>query len=347
MIQIGDIILDFSDPLVIAGAVAAFVLLLLIFLSISALRAANRSARAMEPLAHHIGALGQTVQGLGQGQERLAGGLSHVSDMQARAQASMLEAMERRLEDVQKGMSETLHGTSTRTARSLGELQQKLEQIDRAQAKIEKLSGDVLSLQDILSNKQTRGAFGEIQLNDIVSKALPADAYSFQTTLSNGKRADCLIRLPNPPGPIVIDAKFPLEAYEALVAADGPEAQARALARSGRGREGSYQGHLRALHHRRRDSRRRADVPAVRSRLRGAARQAARGGARRLRRQGLDRVADHLHGHAQHDARGDERRSHARTGRRDPQGAEASAPGRGDRRRACRKARDASSAGGG
>jgi DNA recombination protein RmuC len=101
MIQIGDITLDFSDPLVLAGVVAAGVLLILVILSISALRAANRSARAMEPLAHHIGALGQTVQGLGQGQERLAGGLSHVSDMQARAQASMLEAMERRLEDVQ------------------------------------------------------------------------------------------------------------------------------------------------------------------------------------------------------------------------------------------------------
>jgi DNA recombination protein RmuC len=108
-------------------------------------------------------------------------------------------------------------------------LQQKLDQIDRAQAKIEKLSGDVLSLQDILSNKQTRGAFGEIQLNDIVSKALPADAYSFQTTLSNGKRADCLIHLPHPPGPIVIDAKFPLEAYEALVP---PRARRRRPARS-------------------------------------------------------------------------------------------------------------------
>jgi DNA recombination protein RmuC len=92
----------------------------------------------------------------------------------------------------------------------------------------------VLSLQDILSNKQTRGAFGEIQLNDIVAKALPADAYSFQTTLSNGKRADCLIHLPNPPGPIVIDAKFPLEAYEALVAPMAPRrrrAPARPAAR--------------------------------------------------------------------------------------------------------------------
>ncbi len=229
MIQISDTQIDLGDPLVLAALIALAVLLLLVVLVFSALRAANCSARAMDPLAHHLGALGATVQGLSDGQQRLAGGLSHVTDMQARAQASMLEAMERRLEDVQKGMSETLHGTSTRTARSLGELQQKLEQIDRAQAKIEKLSGDVLSLQDILSNKQTRGAFGEIQLNDIVAKALPADAYSFQSTLSNGKRADCLIHLPLPPGPIVIDAKFPLEAYEALVAADGPEAQTRAL----------------------------------------------------------------------------------------------------------------------
>ena len=89
--------------------------------------------------------------------------------------------------------------------------------IDKAQDNITKLSGDVLSLQDILSNKQTRGAFGEIQLNDIVSKALPSDSFQLQATLSNGRRADCLIHLPNPPGPIVIDSKFPLEAYEALI----------------------------------------------------------------------------------------------------------------------------------
>jgi len=155
----------------------------------------------------------------------------------------MLQAMERRLEEVQKGMSETLHGTSTRTARSLGELQQKLEQIDRAQAKIEKLSGDVLGLQDILSNKQTRGAFGEIQLNDIVSKALPSDSYAFQATLSNGKRADCLIHLPKPPGPIVIDSKFPLEAYEALRAAKTAQ-ETQDAARAFRT---SVRGHIKAI----------------------------------------------------------------------------------------------------
>jgi DNA recombination protein RmuC len=140
-------------------------------------------------------------------------------------------------------MNESLHGTSTRTARSLGELQQRLETIDKAQANIEKLSGNVLSLQDILSNKQTRGAFGEIQLHDIVQKALPSDAYTMQATLSNGKRADCLIHLPNPPGPIVVDAKFPLEAYEAMRRAENP-AQVREAAQQMRA---AVRAHIRAI----------------------------------------------------------------------------------------------------
>jgi len=124
--------------------------------------------------------------------------------------------MEARLAAVQEQMTLNLTTSAKTTANSLGELQQRLVTIDKAQDTIQKLSGDVLSLQDILANKQTRGAFGEIQLQEIVSKALPSDAYTWQATLPNGKRADCLIHLPNPPGPIVIDSKFPLEAYEAL-----------------------------------------------------------------------------------------------------------------------------------
>ena len=81
------------------------------------------------------------------------------------------------------------------------------EKISEALQFLAELDADVLSLQDILSNKQTRGAFGEIQLQDIVRKAMPPGAFSFQATLSNGKRADCLIHLPNPPGPIVIDGQ--------------------------------------------------------------------------------------------------------------------------------------------
>jgi DNA recombination protein RmuC len=235
--------LDLSNPIILGALIGGVILIALFWVILVGVKAANRSAAMMEPLARNLGGLEARVQSLSDGQQQLSGGLAQVVDLQSKTQAQMLQAMERRLEEVQKGMSETLHGTSTRTARSLGELQQKLEQIDRAQAKIEKLSGDVLGLQDILSNKQTRGAFGEIQLNDIVSKALPSDSYAFQATLSNGKRADCLIHLPKPPGPIVIDSKFPLEAYEALRAAKTAQ-ETQDAARAFRT---SVRGHIKAI----------------------------------------------------------------------------------------------------
>ena len=199
--------------LFIGSAVFALVVVLLL---ISVARAAGRSAQATAPLASQMEYLNQRVQVLGDGQQQLVGGLTHVSESQASQQSNMLKLMEARLTAVQEQMNVNLQTSSKNTALSLGELQQRLVTIDKAQDNIQKLSGSVLSLQDILANKQTRGAFGEIQLQEIVSKALPSDAYTWQATLSNGKRADCLIHLPHPPGPIVIDSKFPLEAYEAL-----------------------------------------------------------------------------------------------------------------------------------
>ncbi|MDP5219597.1 DNA recombination protein RmuC [Ruegeria sp. 2205SS24-7] len=252
MIEINGIQYSLDDPAVLAAGGGAALALLMIVLLFLALRAANRSARMAVPLSQQMAVLSQHVQQLGQGQEQLRGGLSHVSDAQANAQVQVIQTVEARLSDVQQHMNdrladnamraqraltemqermkETLHGSSKQTATSLTQLQERLATIDKAQDNITKLSGDVLSLQDILSNKQTRGAFGEIQLNDIVCKALPADSYALQHTLSNGKRADCLIRLPNPPGPIVIDSKFPLEAYEALRAAE-TQAQLQEAAR--------------------------------------------------------------------------------------------------------------------
>ncbi|MDD9744549.1 MULTISPECIES: DNA recombination protein RmuC [Marinovum] len=228
MIRIGDTPLTLDDPQVLALLVAGLVLVVVLWLLVSTARAAARSARLTEPLAQQMGMLGHRVQSLSEGQERLSGGLHHVSEAQAQSQIKMLQLMEQRLGQVQQQMQENLHGSARRTARSLGELQERLSAIDKAQDNITKLSGDVLSLQDILSNKQTRGAFGEIQLNDIVTKALPSDSYTLQATLSNGRRVDCLIHLPNPPGPIAIDSKFPLEAYEALRRADSPERAQRA-----------------------------------------------------------------------------------------------------------------------
>lgn len=228
-----------DPPILIAGGIVAAIALILLL----TLRAAARSARMADPLLRQMEWMAHRVQSLSDGQERLAGGLHHVSEAAAISQSSMLKLMEQRLADVQRQMTEALHGTSTRTARSLGELQQRLETIDRAQANIEKLSGNVLSLQDILSNKQTRGAFGEIQLNDIVQKALPSDSFTLQATLTNGRRADCLIHLPKPPGPIVIDAKFPLEAYESLRRAETPQqlADAQRLMRA------AVRAHIKAI----------------------------------------------------------------------------------------------------
>lgn len=244
MIQIGTETYALNDPVVIVILMAAGAILLIVLLLIIAVRAAGRSAKMVAPLTHQLATLGQNVQQLGMGQEQMRGGLQNVSDTQVNAQVQMTQMVETRLgslqqqmndrlaenamksarslTDMQERMKDTLHGTSKQTTTSLTQLQERLAAIDKAQDNITKLSSDVLGLQDILSNKQTRGAFGEIQLNDIVSKALPADSYALQATLSNGKRADCLIHLPNPPGPIVIDSKFPLEAYEALRRAETP-----------------------------------------------------------------------------------------------------------------------------
>ncbi len=243
MIRIGETDYAFTDPIVLLTLAGAAVTVFVFVLLIMSVRRAGQSAALMAPLAQNIDALGQRVQSLSDGQHQLAGGLTHVSEAQAASQANMLKLMEQRLADVSSKMTENLQGTSTRTAQSLGELQQRLKTIDKAQANIEKLSGDVLSLQDILSNKQTRGAFGEIQLNDIVSKALPSDSYTMQATLSNGKRADCLIHLPNPPGPIVIDSKFPLEAYESLRNATTD----REIADAGRNMRVAVRAHIKAI----------------------------------------------------------------------------------------------------
>ena len=205
--------LNLSPDLIILIISITFLLILILIL---VFRSRPNSANLHKPIIDNLNIFSDKIQMLSEGQERLTGGLQTVSEAQAKAQLSMINLMEERLAKVQLQMTENLSHSSRRTAQSLGDLQQRLTTIDKAQEKITKLSGDVLSLQDILSNKQTRGAFGEIQLTDIVSKALPSDGFKLQATLSNGKRADCLIKLPNPPGPIVIDSKFPLEAYEAL-----------------------------------------------------------------------------------------------------------------------------------
>ena len=163
-------------------------------------------------------------------QIELIGRLAQMAEANAAQQAQLserLQAQERalsktledRLTALSKRVNDNLQESSTKTGETMIKLQERLAVIDAAQKNITELSSQVVGLQDILSNKQARGAFGEIQLQDLVRSALPPSSFEFQFTLKNSRRADCLIHLPNPPGAIVIDAKFPLESYRALLGA--------------------------------------------------------------------------------------------------------------------------------
>lgn len=163
----------------------------------------------------------------GAGAQLLTGRLDQLAAQQAAAQSALadrLQAQERvlaakldeRLTHLQDRVGQTLHANAEQATQSLTDLRERLAVIDVAQKTIVELSSQVVDLQNVLSNKQARGAFGEVQLADIVQSSLPAQSYEFQAMLGGGKRVDCLLRLPNPPGAIAIDAKFPLEAYRAL-----------------------------------------------------------------------------------------------------------------------------------
>jgi DNA recombination protein RmuC len=175
-----------------------------------------RFERARAARAQESGAIAQMVATMQASQQELAGRISQLTENQSQTQSALAKAIEERFDVVTERMGKSLEKSATDTAKTMGELHTRLSIIDEAQKHITELSGQVVGLQDILANKQARGAFGEVQLNSLVQNALPPSAYSFQATLSNGKRADCLIRLPNPPGDIVIDAKFPLESYQEL-----------------------------------------------------------------------------------------------------------------------------------
>ena len=164
-------------------------------------------------------------------QQALTGQLTSLTEQQAASAAGTAKAVQEsserltksvndRLEKVQDRMGDSLQKSSKETAESVTKLTERLTVIDQAQQNITKLSTEVVGLQHILDDKQARGAFGEVQLAAIVEDALPNSAYEFQSVLSNGKRADCLIKLPNPPGSVVVDAKFPLTAYRNMLNAE-------------------------------------------------------------------------------------------------------------------------------
>lgn len=200
-----------STEIAIAAAILGGLALLVIIMFAVARSARERAIQAvkLEQMALASASLEATNRDL-------LGRVSQLAEDQAKAQALLSKTLEERLDKVSARMGESLEKSATTTAESIGALTVRLTVIDEAQKNMSELSGQVVGLQDILANKQARGAFGKIQLNDLVRNILPPSAYEFQAKLSNDKRADCLIKLPNPPGPIAVDSKFPLESYHAL-----------------------------------------------------------------------------------------------------------------------------------
>src|SRR5688572_15929672 len=149
----------------------------------------------------------------------LSGSLSAFAEQVAHHDAHLARTLDERLDQVSVRLGQGLSETAERTTQSLQSLNERLAVIDNAQRNITELSTHMVSLKDILSNKQTRGAFGQGRMEAIIRDGLHQSAYSFQCTLSNGTRPDCLIKLPESELGLIIDAKFPLEAYNLLKAA--------------------------------------------------------------------------------------------------------------------------------
>ncbi len=150
----------------------------------------------------------------------LQGRLAQFSEDAAQRDNMFRESLDNRLAKVSESVGKSIVDTQERNSANLKQLHERLALIDRAQKNIETLSGEVSGLQSLLSNKQARGAFGEKQMQDLISDYLPAKSYTFQATLSNSKRVDALIHMPNGQGDVAIDSKFPLESWRRLMTAE-------------------------------------------------------------------------------------------------------------------------------
>jgi len=145
------------------------------------------------------------------------------------AQEALTRTLGERLEALEKRMGENLTATAKQTGETFVSITERLSVIDAAQKNISELSTHVVSLKAIFSDKQARGAISQDQMEAIVAEHLAPDQYEFQATLSNNSRPDCAIRIPNVAARIVVDSKFPLEAFEALRTAETEDARKAAM----------------------------------------------------------------------------------------------------------------------
>ena len=204
----------------VGGVLAAFLLLVIVLV----LRGANIRREQAEEASFRAMESDARMAELLKIQAEMQGRLAAMTEVFGARQSELNQSISQRLDGMSQRVSSTITEQTKSTHENLRRLQERLAVIDAAQNNIQTLAKDVVGLQSILSNKQTRGAFGQSRMETIVADGLPMGAYTFQPTLSNGLRPDCTIRMPNGAPPLVIDAKFPLESWNAIRDAGSPEA---------------------------------------------------------------------------------------------------------------------------
>jgi DNA recombination protein RmuC len=221
-------------PVTLAHALFAAVALLLWLLTgatVALIRGSRARARVAEEALKRQREFDERMGELARNGSELAGRVQAFAEALGSRQADLARLVSERLDAVGTRVGQGLESQTRATGDHLAKLNERLAVIDAAQAKLTGLTQEVVGLKDILANKQARGAFGQGRMEAIVKDGLPPSAYEFQYTLSNRNRPDCIIRLPGDDRVLVIDAKFPLEAFSALKAADSDELRKQALAR--------------------------------------------------------------------------------------------------------------------
>jgi DNA recombination protein RmuC len=222
-----DVLFSLSNrPVTTAEALlslAAAALVLLLALAIGLWRTARNRAREANEQALHTAELEERIGELVRTQSETTGRLQSFAEVLGGRQAELARVVTERLDSVSHRLGEGMLNSTRATHESLTQLHERLAIVDAAQARLAELSSHMVSLKDVLANKQARGAFGQGRMEAIVTDGLPKDAYAFQFTLSNNRRPDCVVYLPGDERPLVIDAKFPLEAVTAFRAAQTDE----------------------------------------------------------------------------------------------------------------------------
>ena len=172
---------------------------------------ATKQSQSLDQVINHLNNTGQANR------EELAKTLAQSSEQMSKRIDGLTQATDKRLQEISGQVEKRLAEGFEKTTKTFSDILQRLALIDDAQKKITELSTNVVNLQEVLNDKRSRGAFGEVQLNSLIRNVLPEQSFKLQHTLSNGKIADCVLFLPKPTGNVVVDSKFPLENYRKMM----------------------------------------------------------------------------------------------------------------------------------